>query len=80
MKRTLSSVNLGSKTRHKVRIESDQCREPPSLTRLIQNQMIEHLANVPDLLVCGPEPFQKLSMYHDGDKWVIEAEAEVEVT
>ena len=44
-----------------------QARQDAILNQFLQNY---------DLRRCGPVPFQKLRMFHDGNRWVIEIEAE----
>jgi hypothetical protein len=38
--------------------------------------LLRDLADQPTLLMCGPEWPQKVSFYHNGTAWVLEAEAD----
>jgi hypothetical protein len=40
--------------------------------------MLREICDHPELTDCGLNPFQKLSMYHNGECWVMELEAEEE--
>ena len=77
MRRTVSSMAVGENTRHRVRVESDECPPGTPLARVLQYRLLAHLAEVPDLLACGTTSFERLTMVHDGVRWVVEAEAVV---
>ncbi len=78
MNRTLTSVKLDDKSvRHRVRIESDPC-ETPLLKKQHQLMLLDNFATNPSLTDCGPVPFQKMVMQHNGTLWVVELEATVQ--
>lgn len=66
---------VGENTRHRVRIEGDECPAGSPLARVLAYRLLTHLAETPDLLACGTTSFARLTMAHDGGKWVVEAEA-----
>lgn len=77
MNRIISQVPLEGDVRHCVRIESDGCDEgPQSLRGRIEAfHLLRTLADVPDLLLCGTQSFERLTMRHDGQRWIVEAES-----
>ncbi len=78
MNRRLTSVKLDNRsTRYRVRIESDPC-DTDLLMRQLQLNLLDNMANTPELTACGPVPFQTMKMYHDGGAWIVELEAIVE--
>lgn len=81
MKRVVSKVKMGGRlVRHRVRLDGDDCPVGAQVRRFQQHQLLRHVADTPDLLICGGLPFEKLAMQHDGTRWVIEAEAIENVT
>lgn len=77
MQRILTSTDLGNgRTRYRVRIESDECAN--DLIEPIKQMLMRNFADSPHLLHCGPGPFQQLKMTHNGNIWIVEAEAIVE--
>jgi hypothetical protein len=78
MKRAISSATVGEGvTRHRVRVEGDACPAGTQLSRLHAYRLLTLLAEVPDVLACGTTSFSKLTVHHDGSRWVAEAEATV---
>jgi hypothetical protein len=78
MNRKVAETRVGEKlVRYRTRIEDD-----PSSTGWEQRQalyrLLGTLTQVPDLLNCGLSAPQKISIYHSGLSWVVEAEATVE--
>jgi hypothetical protein len=62
-------------TRYKLHYESDPC-EPNSVAgRNTQMDMLQALANQPQLCYCGPLLFDVLKVHHNGTFWVVEMEA-----
>lgn len=82
MRRFVSETNIGSnRKRHKTVIHDTVETTPHSQEACIrQNLMIQALADTPDLLNCGYLRPEKITLYHDGVRWVVEAEAEVETS
>jgi len=62
-------------TRTRVRIEGDPCEPDSALAEQMQHNLLTNIANNPQLLACGSAMFQRMQMYHDNAKWVIEVEA-----
>jgi hypothetical protein len=62
-------------TRTRVRIEGDPCELGTAIADQMQLHLLTNIANNPHLVDCGSGTFQRLQMYHDNHKWVIEVEA-----
>jgi hypothetical protein len=62
-------------TRTRVRIEGDQCEPGTAIAEQMQHNLLTNIADNPQLVACGSGTFQRLQMYHDNTKWVIEVEA-----
>lgn len=78
MKRVTADVTVGEgKKKSRVRLTSVPCAPGTVEARVEQYRLLRNVADLPDLTHCGLEPFEKLTMYHDGQAWVIEAEAVV---
>jgi hypothetical protein len=79
VKRTTSSVPIGTtQKRNKTKIESDECVVGTQEARFAQFDLLQRLAEQPDLSSCGGVDFQKISMYHNGKSWIVECEAVVD--
>lgn len=79
MNRRTNNVNIGEgKVRATVRLEGEECSQDTFEARFYQAQMLKVIHDSPALLECAMAPFQTLRMFHDGAKWVIEAEAIVD--
>lgn len=76
MKKSLKKIGLGSKTRYIVTLTGEEIQNPEE-KRLRQWQMLQTLANTPDLMACGPAPFDSMKMAFSGDKWLVEMQADV---
>lgn len=76
MKKSLKKIPLGKKTRYIVTLVGEELQNPDE-KRIRQWQMLQTLANTPDLLACGPVPFETLKMGFSGDKWIVEMQADV---
>ncbi len=64
----------GNQARYTVKFESELC-EPGVQMNTERVRMLRTLAETPELQMCGYYPFQKLSMRHTGEMWIIELEA-----
>jgi len=64
----------GNQARYTVRLESELC-EPGIPANMERMRMLRTIADTPDLQMCGFYPFQKFSMRHTGEMWIIELEA-----
>lgn len=79
MKRFSTVLSLGEgRSKYKVRLESDPAPINTPLHRFVQFGMLREIVDNPELTNCGLASFQKLSMYHNGECWVMELEAEEE--
>ena len=65
----------GTQVRFTLKYESEPCEPGTILARQEQMRMLRTLADSPELQLCGFYPFQKMSVRHTGDCWLIELEA-----
>lgn len=76
MKRTVATTQIGThEERHRVRIEDYPSARDSQESRVRLYALLRELVDVPSLLSCGYSPPQKISFYHSGTAWIIEAEA-----
>jgi hypothetical protein len=47
--------------------------------RMLQAALLRAMVDQPDLMLCGTEPFHKLSMSWKGNCWIAELEATVNI-
>lgn len=79
LKKTISKAKINdTQIRYKTHLEDEPCEPDTRLARLHQHRLLQSVVENPDLMMCGPVPFQKLVMQHDGEKWCIDAEAVIE--
>lgn len=80
MNRKTNNVNIGEgQLRATVRLEGEMCDPDTFQYRYYQSEMLRVAHDSPALLECAMAPFQTLRMFHDGEKWIIEAEAIVDI-
>lgn len=79
MRRQTFEVKVGDETvRHRTVVEDDDSVPGSDDSRTRGRQFLNSMLNdSPEILRCGYHEFQKLTMRHDGQRWVIETEAEV---
>jgi hypothetical protein len=78
MNRKVAETRIGEKlVRYRTRIEDDPST-PGWEQRQALYRLLGTLIQTPDLLNCGLNAPAKLSIYHSGQSWVVEAEATVE--
>lgn len=65
----------GGEARYTLRYESEMCEPGTREARMEQIRILRALADNPELHNTGLIPFQKLSMRHTGECWIIELEA-----
>lgn len=65
----------GNQARYSVRFESELCEPGTTQYRMEQMRLLRTLADSPELQMCGFYPFQKMSVRHTGEFWLIELEA-----
>lgn len=76
MKKSIKKISLGKKIRYIVTLTGEELLHPDD-KRNKQWLMLQTIANTPDLMTCGPVPFDTMKMGFSGDKWVVEMQAEV---
>jgi len=80
MKKTISNVKIDNdKVRSRVRIEDDECLATSPLFRMGAYRLLQTIVDKPELTFCLLSPFERLSVYHNGKSWVVDAEAILEV-
>jgi hypothetical protein len=78
MRRRLNEVAIADgRVRYTVVVEGDACEPGTDAARYRQYEFLLHLSNNQDLLACGPVMYEHLSIRHNGDRWVAEAQAVV---
>lgn len=77
MKRIQTESRLeDNKSRWRIRVEDVNTLPGSPEFALRQTLFLEELAlNSHMLLNCGPVRYQRIAIFHDGDKWICEAEA-----
>jgi hypothetical protein len=76
MRTSITRVNVDeTHTRYRKVIEGNPCAQGSLESRQQQLFLLQSLSGQPELLNCGMDPFQKLTMYHNGDRWLVELEA-----
>lgn len=79
MRRTISEAKVGDRqVRYRTRIEDDPSSANSWEARRRLLDLLSTVLQSPDLMNCGLNAPQKLSIYHSGQSWVLEAEATVE--
>lgn len=80
MNRKTIEQDIGEdRVRYVTMLESDICTLGTQMARFLQFELLRTVANDPAISACGLNDFQKLKMSHDGMRWVIEAEAIIEI-
>ena len=80
MRRTVSEARVGDKlVRYRTRIEDDSSQAGSWEARQRFLNLLQTLSQTPDLINCGLNLPQKISISHNGESWVVEAEATVEI-
>lgn len=78
MQRVVTNTDLGEgRIRWRVRIEGDS--HDLAVKDFHKAVLLDNFANNPSLLLCGITPFDTMRMFHDGEKWIVEAEAVTEI-
>lgn len=79
MQRTVSRIPMDDDGTvvHRTKIESPECDPGTELCNFHQRRLFQMISDRFELTSCGPAPFQKMRVYHDGSRWVLEAEATV---
>jgi hypothetical protein len=79
MHRTSSRIPIqDDKIRYRVTIEGEEFSRGTQESRIEQFRLLMAIAEDPGLTACGMGDFHKLTMLHNGTRWVIEAEAIVD--
>lgn len=61
--------------RRTIRLTSEPCTPNTIEARMQQVQLLREFAETPEVQMCGFTFFQKMTMSHTGEVWVIELEA-----
>jgi hypothetical protein len=77
LSRHLKTINQGDVTLYRVLIESEDCEWGTQHCKYVQFELLGYIANDPSVSACGYSEFKKLTMLHNGTKWIVEAEATV---
>jgi hypothetical protein len=79
MKRSLTEISIGDhvnpRTRYRLRIEDLPSGKGSMQSRVRLGTLFQTIADQPSLLNCGPATPEKITIHHDGNTWVVEAEA-----
>lgn len=79
MKKNIYKIDLGdNKIKYKVKLEDDPSRPFSAESNIRQKHFFKSLSDTPELLNCGPVPFEKAIFYHNGTCWCVELEAILE--
>jgi hypothetical protein len=73
--RRVRKAQDGTHNRISVLVTSDLCEPYTEAAYLAQQELLQAVARDQNLLLCDGHPFQNLKMNHDGEKWVLEAQA-----
>jgi hypothetical protein len=74
-KRTEVSPN---RYRYRICIVGFPCHQGTNEARIQQYNLLRQISDEPHLLVCGPVLAERVVIRHNGEGWIVEAEAEVE--
>lgn len=74
-KKTLKTPYGENELRYRLIVETDNCVRDTLHSRLVRQELLGYIANDPFFSQCGGWDFHKMSMRHDGEKWVVEFEA-----
>lgn len=78
--RTVNVRRIGERAyRHALRIVDDPSERFSLESRTNLLNLLKELSDQPSLLMCGTEFSEKLTITHNGEAWILEAEAEVYV-
>lgn len=76
MQRTTTSVQIGdTRHRHTVHITSDPCTDEIS-KRTVLAELFALMGSRPMFFMCGLAVPSKLAIFHDGERWQLQAEGE----
>lgn len=79
MKRQLFSIKIGPNLfRYRVKIEDDPSLPNTQYANTRQKTFLKLLIDNIEMLNCGPNPFQKMNVHHNGACWIVELESTVE--
>jgi hypothetical protein len=66
------------KVRFRVVLEGEAYTKGSQESRVDQFRLLKMIAEDPSLTACGMGDFHKLTMTHNGTRWIVEAEAVVD--
>jgi len=82
MKRQLKRIPVGqAEMRYIVTLTGDELEiyHGAAGKRMLQHNLLKALVDQPDLMLCGTEPFHKMTMKWMGSCWIAELEATVAI-
>lgn len=72
------SIRIGKgQVRHSTRVEGEDCEMGSLECWFHQQELLRSIVATPDLIFCGSSRAHKISIFHDGTRWVAQAEAVV---
>lgn len=79
MRRSISETEVGTHlVRFRTRIEDDPSQPNSWIARNNLMNLFQTILAAPDMMNCGLNPPQKISITHNGSCWVFEAESTIE--
>lgn len=76
IERFTSSSKMSDETfRHVVKLTTPYCEEHSEDSVFYRFGLLTAVSGNPDLINCGPLRFDRLKVFYDGQRWVLEAEA-----
>jgi hypothetical protein len=83
MNRNVTEVNIGDhntkRKRYRLIIQDDPSGPALADIQRRQHAFLQMLVDTPTLLSCGPAFAERLMIFHDGERWSLQAEAEADV-
>ena len=80
MKRNVFEIKSKNSILHRTIVESEACEIGDQKSLFIKFEILGYIAQDPMFSACGGIDFQKMEMYHDGEKWIVEFETMVPTT
>ncbi|CAB4127309.1 hypothetical protein UFOVP75_132 [uncultured Caudovirales phage] len=76
MDKSTSKVRIDEqKVKYRTRVTGLECDKHTNLGRHLLHEMVQTIYYTQDLLTCGGQMVDKFNVFHDGTRWVFEAEA-----
>jgi hypothetical protein len=82
MKRTLTNTSIGdhvtTRKRYLLVLEDDPSGNTPGQRQASMFRFLQTLCDTQTLMMCGLVYPERFAVFHNGESWVLQAEAEVE--